>query len=125
MSKARDEDAFMADLLAGLDDSFFNAVPSPDPSPKKERPEASLATADTFSVLTSTSGLVGQYDTPKTTVGSAPEARDENFDQLLEGAEDWDWNDMNDDFLSPKKVSPKKRSPVVCIKKNLHVRDGP
>ena len=32
-----DEDEFMKGLLSGIDDSFFNAVPSPDPSPKKRK----------------------------------------------------------------------------------------
>lgn len=31
-----EESAFMADLLAGIDDSFFDAVPSPD-QPTKTR----------------------------------------------------------------------------------------
>ncbi|KZT00075.1 Dna2-domain-containing protein [Laetiporus sulphureus 93-53] len=35
-------------------------------------------------------------------------AEDVDVAQLLQGAEDWDWDDMNSDFLSPKKDSPKK-----------------
>ncbi len=109
MPKARDEDAFMADLLAGLDDSFFNAVPSPDATPKKKCSETSRTTAGSYGSQLST-GLVGQRNPPENLVSQAV---DENLDQLLEGAEDWDWNDMNGDFLSPKKASPKKSNPAV------------
>lgn len=108
MPKAKDEDAFMADLLSGLEDSFFNAVPTPDPIPKKKHPVASGAAA-----ATSTTRLVEQRKTPVTqgNQSSISQANEENLDQLLEGAEGWDWNDMDDDFLSPKKVSPRKASP--------------
>lgn len=38
-----DETAFMADLLSGIDDSFFDAVPSPDqPSKSRKRPRSPL-----------------------------------------------------------------------------------
>lgn len=100
----------MADLLAGIDDSFFNAVPTPDPTPKKKPLEASRVTAGT-------SVPQPKLAPENRNAPSVPEthANDDDFDQLLAGAEDWDWNDMNDDFLSPKKVSPKKKSPAVCV----------
>ena len=86
-----DEATFMASLLADLDDQFWNAVPTPDPSPKKPPP------------------------TTPPRVKPAPPlfSAGDNVDltALLEGAEDWDWEDMNSDFLSPKK-SPRKMIPV-------------
>ena len=31
-----------------------------------------------------------------------------DLDTLLDGAEDWDWDDMNSDFMTPRKSSPVK-----------------
>lgn len=89
----------MDDLFAGLDDSFFAAAPS---SPIKAAPpclpstsNASRGRADSSSHLT-----------PRKLVTKAADpaaARGENIDSLLDGAENWDWNDMDEDFLTPKK----------------------
>ncbi|KAI0635451.1 Dna2-domain-containing protein [Trametes polyzona] len=35
-------------------------------------------------------------------------AQDVDFDALMEGVEDWDWDEMNSDFLTPRKSSPVK-----------------
>ena len=66
-----EEDAFMEGLLSGLDDSFFSAVPSPDPSPVKRPIKQSTVDVDIAA--------------------------------LVDGAENWDWDDMESDFLTPKK----------------------
>ena len=58
---------FMDDLLSGLDDSFFNAAPSPCPSPHKGNAVAS----------------------------------DLDIIALTDGAENWDWDDMELDLLTP------------------------
>lgn len=35
-------------------------------------------------------------------------AEKEDIDALMEGVEDWDWDDMNSDFMTPRKSSPVK-----------------
>ncbi|KAG6828441.1 hypothetical protein H0H92_007968 [Tricholoma furcatifolium] len=92
---AADEAKFMADLLGNLDDSFWTAVPTPEPSPTKP--------------------ASGRVVTPRRKP-SAPSpskvfsAGDIDVSALLEGAEDWDWNDAASDILSPKKSPVKKKN---------------
>ncbi len=43
-----------------------------------------------------------------------PAAESIDIGALLDGAEDWDWDDMNSDFMTPQKSSPVK--PKVCPK---------
>ena len=98
----------MNDLLAGLDGSIFDSVPSPDPPRKRPTP-----------TKTHQSPLRRLYKTPtkanhrKHAASPLPallETATEDVSQLLQGAEDWDWDDMNSDFLTPKKnASPKRR----------------
>lgn len=106
----------MQDLLSGLDSSVFDVPPSPD----VVRKPASTS-------KTHRSPLRHIYNTPikpkrfKSSVShitsplaqKTPRLNPENDDvgSLLEGAEDWDWDDMNSDFLTPKK-SPKRRVSV-------------
>ena len=72
----------MNGLLSGLNDSFFNAVPSPDPSPVKPYRLTPL----------------------KRLAPPAPSAtHDVDMAALVDGAENWDWDDMESDFLTPKK----------------------
>ncbi|KAK0217033.1 AAA domain-containing protein [Armillaria fumosa] len=79
-----EEDAFMQDLLSGLDDSFWNASPTPDPSPAKSRQK--------------TTRIKHEEKRPSTPPKSV--SQNLNLSELLEGAEDWDFSD---DFLTPKK----------------------
>ncbi|KAK0450380.1 DNA replication factor Dna2-domain-containing protein, partial [Desarmillaria tabescens] len=83
-----EEDAFMQDLLSELDDSFWNAAPTPDPSPAKPKQKTPI---------------IDKTKRPK-----ALSTKDVNLSDLLEGAEDWDFND---DFLTPKKDVKKEILP--------------
>ncbi|KAF5381699.1 hypothetical protein D9615_005608 [Tricholomella constricta] len=94
------EAAFMADLLHGLDDSFWKATPTPDPSPKK--PLASQA------VTPRRHKQAAKPPAPSPSkVFSAGEV---DMTALLEGAEDWDWDDMSPNILTPKQSPVKKKS---------------
>lgn len=77
----------MDDLLSGLNDSFFDAVPSPDPSPVKPKTNAARILPIT----------------PKRESSLAMSVEDVDMTALMEGAENWDWDDMEADFLTPKK----------------------
>lgn len=123
----------MKDLLAGLDDSFFDAVPSPDPSPRKKQKHASATVYATPTkpkhatvrkssppvdrrIKKESSGLsvdpdVSQTETLVGTLSANNSMTDCDITMLLDGMEDCDWADMHD-FLSPKKKTTK-----VC---NLH-----
>jgi DNA replication ATP-dependent helicase Dna2 len=107
---AKDEDSFMADLLEGLDDSFWNAVPTPDPSPIKPAPSRHPITSQPKKPLSK----LKFSPKPLTSRAALPSpskvfsAGDVDISALLEGAEDWDWDDMNSDLLTPKKDSPRK-----------------
>ncbi|KAJ7505308.1 DNA replication factor Dna2-domain-containing protein [Mycena galericulata] len=100
---AAEEAEFMKTLLSDLDDSFWNAAPTPDTSPAKPPPSES-------------SHLKAPPITPlRPPRKASPAAKpltpgDVDMAALLEGAEDWDWSDMNSDFLSPAKKSPPKKS---------------
>ncbi|KAL6302085.1 Dna2-domain-containing protein [Sparassis latifolia] len=95
----REEADFLNDLLSGPDSSFFNAASSSDPpeipSPHKKCPNVIPKTPT--KVLT---------------------PRNVDLDELVAGAEDWDWDDMNSDFMSPKKPkSPKKTLKIASTSK--------
>ncbi|KAJ7672725.1 DNA replication factor Dna2-domain-containing protein [Mycena rosella] len=102
MPTAAEEAEFMKSLLSDLDDSFWNAVPTPDPSPAKPPLVASSHT--------STAPITPTKPPTRTTAATKPlTPGDVDMSALLDGAEDWDWSDMNSDFLSPVKKSPKKK----------------
>lgn len=89
------EDAFMADILNTISDDFFNAVPSPDPSPKKR------------AITKAKPQLIGRRpQKPNDILTSKFCVAEEDVDMaaLVHGAQDWDWGDMEADFLSPKKA---------------------
>ncbi|KAF7984152.1 hypothetical protein HWV62_16810 [Athelia sp. TMB] len=118
---SEEEQAFMNDLLSGLDDSFFNAIPSPDPSPVKRRsPQKRLPM--TPKKL--------RRKSPKKSVTANIE--DIDMSALMEGAEDWNWDDMEADFLTPeKKKAPSAqrsgymRDPCTrCIVEAIENTDG-
>ncbi|KAI0339345.1 Dna2-domain-containing protein [Trametopsis cervina] len=99
-----EESAFMADLLAGIDDSFFDAVPSPDRSVRTLRtPVKSSRSSHSVSrsSLIEVKCTVGTPTKPKLKTGEHESV--ENIQALLEGAEHWDWDDMNSDFMTPQK----------------------
>ncbi|KAG7440565.1 Dna2-domain-containing protein [Guyanagaster necrorhizus] len=85
---ANEEDAFMQDLLSGLDNSFWNASPTPSPAKPKQK-------------TTPITPEKKQPSTPPKVLST----KNVNLTDLLEGAEDWDFSD---DFLTPKKETKKK-----------------
>lgn len=101
-----EEDAFMADILNTITDDFFNAVPSPDPSPRKP---ATKPKPQNLPLVNANSAAVVA-------------AQDVDMAALVDGAEDWDWGDMESDFLTPKKGPGRKRgysSPSLSAKPEL------
>ncbi|KAK0443455.1 AAA domain-containing protein [Armillaria borealis] len=94
---ANEEDAFMQDLLSGLDDSFWNASPTPDPSPAKPKQKTTR---------------LKQEEKRPSTPPKPVSAQNLNLSELLEGAEDWDFSD---DFLTPKKEVKKKEIPLKSL----------
>lgn len=107
-------DVDVSDLT--VDDSFWDAVPTPDPSPVKRgfsTPlKASLRPHVTQShVRESNLRLPPSVPVPSE-VSSGP---DIDMVALVEGAEDWDWGDMEADFLTPKKEPVRKPAQVCAI----------
>ncbi|KAG6902436.1 hypothetical protein C0995_016615 [Termitomyces sp. Mi166 len=97
---AADEAAFMADLLGNLDDSFWNAVPTPENSPAKPLPS--------HIVTPKRHGPIQGNKPPAPSPSKVFSAGDVDMAVLLEGAEDWDWDDTVSDIMSPK-TSPLKK----------------
>lgn len=92
----------MKDLMSSLDDTFWNAVPSPNPSPVKPRPETRVQTPKRAAVR-------GQTTPCKHTKPHSPTPNlDADIAALLEGAEDWDL-DMDSFVLTPKKEVAKAK----------------
>lgn len=102
-----DEAAFMSQLLQGLDDSFWSAVPSPDPSPINQKnplppltpctPTKSRQPAQTKQFLSSTLFSADNHD----------------ITAFLEGSDDWD---LDADPFSP--VKPASSSKIVTAEVN-------
>src|SRR5882762_3148388 len=100
-----DEAAFMRELLQGLDDSFWTAAPSPDPSPIKPKkpfppltpctPTKSRQSAQTKQILSSTVFSADNHD----------------ITAFLEGSDNWD---LNADPFTP--VKPASSSKIVTAK---------
>jgi len=98
---AGDEDAFMSQLLQGLDDSFWSAVPSPDPSPIKQKKPSCIPEA-TPSTPTKSRQPAQTKQILSSTVFSAD---DHDITTFLEGSENWD---LDADPFSPIKPSSSK-----------------
>lgn len=113
----------MQDLLSGLDSSVFDAPPSPDaprkPLSSSKRPKSPLThicrtprkIKRVKSKLAHVLSPVAEPKLPSLFSKISDENAKDDAAFLLDGAEDWDWDDMNADFLTPKK-SPKKRVAV-------------
>jgi len=108
LHNAKDEAAFMADLLDGLDDSFWNAVPTPDTSPVKPSVPHQFATPSEHPTQNLTSSPCPRAAATPPPPSKVLSADDVDMAELLQGAENWDWDD---DLLTPKK-SPRKPAPV-------------
>lgn len=108
-----EEEDFMNNLLEGLNDSFFDAVPSPDPSPVKHRQSRP---PHSHSIIHATP--INSKSTSKPAkklnnggASSVVDVQDVDMAALVEGAEHWDWDDMESDFLTPKKEKIIKAKP--------------
>ncbi|ESK91611.1 dna replication helicase dna2 [Moniliophthora roreri MCA 2997] len=101
-----EEVAFMKELLSEMDDSFWNAVPSPDPSPVKSKKKMARSVPRTpVKPHKHVPVKLAPPSSSRVKVFSA--TSDEiDADALMQGVEDWDW-DMNFE-ISPKKKSPGK-----------------
>ncbi|KAJ6613311.1 Dna2-domain-containing protein [Mycena sp. CBHHK59/15] len=122
MHTAAEEEAFMKSLLSDLDASFWNAVPTPDPTPAKPPRHGSRlepSTTPTKAPITLKKAAV-QISGPKVLENKPKTLSAENVDMaaLLDGAEDWDWSDMNSDFMSPVKKSPRK---ITDLSTSIHL----
>jgi DNA replication ATP-dependent helicase Dna2 len=99
-----DEAAFMRQLLQGLDDSFWTAAPSPDPSPIKQNkpfppptPCTPTKSRQTKQILSSTLFSADNHD----------------ITAFLEGSDNWD---LDADPFSP--VKPVSSSKIVTAQVN-------
>ncbi|KAK7049300.1 DNA replication endonuclease-helicase Dna2 [Paramarasmius palmivorus] len=97
-----EEIAFMKDLISGMDDSFWNAVPSPDPSPVKKKFPTNTAPR---TPVKPHKHISVKKNVPSPSKVFSAGSEDIDAATLMEGV-DWDW-DMNFE-ISPKKEKPKK-----------------
>ncbi|PFH51603.1 hypothetical protein AMATHDRAFT_142035 [Amanita thiersii Skay4041] len=98
MAELRADDS-LATLVADLDDSFWNAVPTPDSTPAKSRKALPFSTPHKQRV----SPLLRKVITPSATkLYSAGD--DFDVSQMLQGIEDWDWDCTLSEPGSPKKL---------------------
>ncbi|CCL99895.1 uncharacterized protein FIBRA_01920 [Fibroporia radiculosa] len=111
VARSEEEEAdFMTQLLAESEGSHSSAdtVRTSRTTQNSQPPRTPPRSRDIFA--THTSRILATPQTPARTYS----AQDVDVDQLLAGAEDWDWDDMNSDCLSPKKnKSPKKVRPAI------------
>ncbi|KAI8970649.1 Dna2-domain-containing protein [Trametes punicea] len=104
------------------------------PITRSEVEEADFLTS-IFSELDGTSTpsrAAGPHQSPRTvqTKGDAPrelcapQAMDDiDYDALMDGVEDWDWDDMNSECMSPRKSNPIKPESRFTIPDELRKRD--
>jgi hypothetical protein len=113
MPTTAQESAFLDDLLAGVDLDTFTYIPSPDTTPVKsissrptKRPRSRSPAKFSSSLLTPT-----KKENKSKKLSAKPldetigNTENQQLHDLLEGADEWDWDDWN----TPKKV---KSSPV-------------
>jgi len=92
---ALDESLFLNQLLQGLDDDFFSAVPSPDPSPVKPKPLRLKPT------LPSTPTKKPKPSLPLLS-SNLPSALDYDASSFLQGSENWDLDDFSISPVKPR-----------------------
>ena len=96
---AQDEAQFMELLLSGIDASIFDGAPSPDPTPKKRKTGTARTNATPVK-------RENHAQPEKRTAEKENIFREEDIAALLEGAEDWDWDDI---------LTPPRKKPKVCL----------
>lgn len=106
-----EESDFLHSLFSELDSA---PVPGPSSSPSRRRvntPPKPRTPLRASKFNGSPHGVSAKHapkaESPKCK-NTVYAATDVDFDALMEGAEDWDWDDMNSDFLTPRKSSPVK-----------------
>ncbi|KAL1751935.1 DNA replication factor Dna2-domain-containing protein [Schizophyllum commune] len=103
-STKEEEDAFMAGLISDLDESFWNAQPSPDSSPVKRRSPAKRRRVESPEKTRTTPLSPLAIRTPITpTRKRHATATEFDMGDFLAGCDDWDLDNVSD-MLSPKKV---------------------
>ncbi|KAF8154731.1 AAA domain-containing protein [Crassisporium funariophilum] len=101
---AADEAAFMSQLMQGLDDSFWNAVPSPDPTPIKNQRLPSQPTPQILpSIPLTPTKRPASFLKPSASTSSLTQ-QEYDISAFLEGSENWD---LDADPFSPIKPSVK------------------
>ncbi|TFK52072.1 Dna2-domain-containing protein [Heliocybe sulcata] len=100
---AEEEAAFMADLLSGLDDTELTLSSSPV---KTEVQETMIPRTPTKpkEVAKPVAKMEVKLELEETHAQA-----DLSMNTLTNGAEDWDWDDMEYDFLTPKKAKPSQQ----------------
>ncbi|KAH7909650.1 Dna2-domain-containing protein [Hygrophoropsis aurantiaca] len=112
-----DEDNFMKNLLSGLDssaqlESSKSELPSCRTISPVKRPPFKRRLSPTKK------SPMPKRSVSLTVDASSLQSKSLDLAELLEGAEDWDWNDMEMDFLSPKKHrSPVKKRAIQPVSK--------
>ncbi|KZT21167.1 Dna2-domain-containing protein [Neolentinus lepideus HHB14362 ss-1] len=96
-----EEASFMADLLGGCDDTSLTLCSSPFKTEVQENvPIPRTPTKHKTDVKPVSRDEVKLEDS------EAVDGADLSVNILVRGAEDWDWDDMEYDFLTPKKAKP-------------------
>ncbi|KAI0946663.1 hypothetical protein AcW1_010068 [Taiwanofungus camphoratus] len=112
----REEADFMNDLLFGLDNSFPSTVPSSKLLPKK-------ISRATLHQTPKRRCVKHGPTTPKTTLRTPAGifvAQDVDIDQLVEGAEDWDWDDMNSECMTSKENASPTQALAIASSPEYH-----
>ncbi|CAK5284176.1 unnamed protein product [Mycena citricolor] len=137
---AAEEAEFMKSLMSemDMDDSFYNVTLTPDPTPIKPKLQSDASQSQRRFELPNAIASTSKTVFPRALPAPAPvtptrksnsdvtvgkkvlSPREVDMEALLDGAEDWDWSDMNTDFNSPVKKkaavplppSPKYTSPT-------------
>ncbi|KAJ4472562.1 Dna2-domain-containing protein [Lentinula edodes] len=120
---AQEEAALLHDLFAELDESVWNAPPTPDPSPARKRPTGLQVAQEPRTPSNKNKlKLAARSPTAFKHVGPSPSrvfsANDADIEAMLEGVEDdWDW-DVNE-------ISPMKKPKVETFQLagSRHVRE--
>lgn len=89
-------------LLADIDDSFNTLVPATSASPSAIQPKNALSTQPKSSKEHETSEKQPEKVVPAIYV----DVKDLDLATLCEGADEWDWNDMELDDEAAVKVCP-------------------
>ena len=109
-----EESNFLESLFAEFDSTPTVAASSASPSRSKRatgpQPRTPLRAArlDSSPRHTSKIGASNGTSARESHATHAVASDNVDYDALMEGVEDWDWDDMNSDCMSPRKSSPVK-----------------